>query len=255
MKSQFDVMMEVLRELFRQHGLRFAEVAERLGVTERTVTRWFSADSVDTAVLQRMCGLVGIDFFTLCEIAGKRFESRPARHTIKQEQLLADNPLLTYLFAQICKGWTAQELRDDIDVPEAVLVDHLLQLDKIGLIDLLPGNEIRLKTAKDMVLIPNGPYARNLNRWLADVFRTPDVDEENSVWVCDFMKLTPGSRERIERKFRALMQEASELSDADRRAHAESRQWYGLVLVVKPQDIRPFSEWPTAQGVSDQKTA
>jgi transcriptional regulator with XRE-family HTH domain len=246
MKSQLDVMMEVLRELLRQHGLRFSDAARRLGVTERTVTRWFSADSVETAVLQRLCELVDIDFFALCEIAAKRIENRPARHTLQQEQALAESPLLTYLFAQICKGWTAKELRDDIDIPEPVLIDHLIRLDKIGLIELLPGNEIRLKTSRDMVLIPNGPYARNLNRWLGETFRKPDVDEENSVWVCDFMKLTPGSRERLERKFRELMHEAQELSDSDRRANAASRDWYGIVLVAKPQDIRPFSEWPAA---------
>jgi hypothetical protein len=40
------------------------------------------------------------------------------------------------------------------------------------------------------------------------------------------------------------MHEAQELSDADRRAHADDRQWYGIVLVAKPQDIRPFNEWP-----------
>lgn len=246
MKSQVEVMMDVLRELFRQHGLRFSDVAERLGVTERTVTRWFSADSVETAVIERMCALVEIDFFALCEIASKRLEARPARHTLQQEQALAESPLLTYLFAQICKGWTARELRDDIDIPEPVLVDHLIRLDKIGLIELLPGNEIRLKTSRDMLLIPNGPYARNLNRWLSEVFSKPNVDEANSVWVCDFMKLTPGSRERLERKFRALMHEAQELSDSDRRANAASREWYGVVLVAKPQDIRPFSEWPAA---------
>lgn len=244
MKSQHDVMMEVLRDLFRQHGLRFSDVAKRLGVAERTVTRWFSVDSLETSILQQMSGLVGIDFFALCELASRRVESRPSRHTIQQEQALASSPLLTYLFAQICKGWTAQELRDDIDIPEPVLVDHLLQLDKIGLIDLLPGNQIRLKTAKEMLLNPNGPYARNLNRWLGEVFKNPNVDEENSVWVCDFMKLTPGSRERLERKFRALMQEAYELSDSDRRANAALRDWYSVVLVVRPQDIRPFNEWP-----------
>jgi transcriptional regulator with XRE-family HTH domain len=244
MKSQHEVMMEVLRELFRQHGLRFADIAEKLGVTERTVTRWFSADSIETAILQRMCELLGIDFFTLCELAAKRRDNRPNHHTLKQEQALAASPLLTYLFVQICKGWTAQDFKDDIGIPEAVLVDHLLQLDRLGLIDLLPGNEIRLNTARDMRLIPNGPYARNLNRWLGETFRNPNVDEPNAAWVCDFMKLTPGSRERIERKFRALMQEANDLSDADRRASAAGREWYGLVLVVRPENIRPFSEWP-----------
>jgi len=246
MKSQHDVMMEMLRELFRQHGLRFADIAEKLGVTERTVTRWFSADSIETAILQRLCELLGIDFFTLCELAAKRRDNRPNHHTLKQEQALAASPLLTYLFVQICKGWTAQDFKDDIGIPEAVLVDHLLQLDKVGLIDLLPGNEIRLNTARDMRLIPNGPYARNLNRWLAGTFKNPNVDEPNAAWVCDFMKLTPGSRERIERKFRALMQEANDLSDDDRRANAAGREWYGLVLVVRPENIRPFSEWPAA---------
>jgi transcriptional regulator with XRE-family HTH domain len=244
MKSQHDVMMEVLRDLFRQHGLRFSDVAQRLRVTERTVTRWFSADSLETSILQQMCELVGIDFFALCELASRRVESRPSRHTIQQEQALANSPLLTYLFAQICKGWTAQELRDDIDVPEPVLIDHLIQLDKIGLIDLLAGNQIRLKTSKEMILNPNGPYARNLNRWLSEVFKNPNVDEENSAWVCDFMKLTPGSRDQLQRKLRALMQEAYALSDSDRSPNAASRDWYSVVLVVRPQDIRPFNEWP-----------
>jgi transcriptional regulator with XRE-family HTH domain len=248
MKSQHDVMMEVLRELFRQHGLRFSDVATRLRVTERTVTRWFSANSLETSVLQQMCELVGIDFFALCEIASKRVEDRPSRHTVQQEQELANSPLLAYLFAQICKGWTAKELGSDINIPEPVLVEHLIQLDKIGLIDLLPGNEIRLRTAREMVLIPNGPYARNVNRWLSEFFRNPDVNEEDSVWVCDFMKLTSGSRQRLERKFRVLIREACELSDADRRENATSRQWFSVVLVVRPQEIRPFTEWPTNQN-------
>jgi len=245
-KSQVNVLMEVLREFLRRRGLRYRDIARELQVTERTVTRWFASESNDTKVLERLCALVGLTFFELCELASKRVETRITYLSLKQEQMLADDGLLSYLFSQVLKGWTTEEIQREAEIPDAVFVDALIRLEKSGLIDLLPGNEIRLRTIKDMRWRPGGPFSRFQNRWLAWVLDKIDITEPRSAWAIDAMKLSSSSLAQLQRKFEALQQEALELSDVDRRSHDPSRVWYALVLGARQIDlIPPLLEWPT----------
>ena len=238
--------MDVLREFLRRHGLRYRDIAKELQVTERTVTRWFASESNDTAVLERLCGLVGLTFFELCELASKRVETRIIHLSLAQEQLLADEGLLSYLFAQILKGWTAEEIQREAEIPDAIFVDGLIRLEKSGLIDFLPGNEIRLRTIKNIQWRPGGPFSRFQNRWLAWVLDKIDIAELRSAWAIDALKLSSSSLAQLQRKFEALRQEALELSDIDRRSHDASRVWYALVLGARQVDlIPPLLEWPT----------
>ncbi|MDB5396438.1 MAG: family transcriptional regulator [Rhodospirillales bacterium] len=241
--SHFRALMGVLRELLRARGLRHSDIAERLNVTERTVTRWFSRDGVDTRVVEQLCDLAGISFFGLCELAGKRIEQRISNMTVKQERMLSEDALLDYLFSQILKGWSTEELRREARIPEAVLVGALIRLEKIGLIELLPGNEIRLLTNKDIKWRPNGPYSRFVNKFLAWSLDNADVSETDAVWVVDALKFSAASRAQLEQKFRKLLQEARELSDIDRRSNAGASEWYTFVLAARPFELGPFSDW------------
>src|SRR5580658_7151568 len=156
-KSQVKILMEVLREFLRRRGLGPREIAKQLQVSERTVMRWFASKAVDTAVLERLCALAGLSFFELCELAARRVETRLTRLSVEQEQALVDDALLNYIFINTLKGWTSAELQREINVPEPMFVDALIRLEKIGLIALLPGNEIRLRTTRDIRWRKDGP--------------------------------------------------------------------------------------------------
>ena len=235
--------MGVLRELLRAHGIRYREIAQKLKVTERTVTRWFASERVDTGVIEQLCDLAGIGFFELCELASRHVEQRASSLTVQQEQALTEHPLLTYLFAAICKGWNADELRHEVNIPEGIFIDGLIKLEKIGLIKLLPGNEIRLLTTKDVGRRPNGPWARYDSRWLAWILDSVDVGEPGAVWSYDALKLSAASMAQLEQKFRRLMDEVNELCDADRRANGATRDWCAVVLAGLPIEMRPYADW------------
>jgi transcriptional regulator with XRE-family HTH domain len=245
-RSQVRTLMSVLRLLLRARGIRQCDVAQKLGVTDRTVTRWFSTESVDTRVVEQLCDLVGMTFFELCDLAARRVEHRISRLTPQQEQALADNPLLTYLFEHTLRGWSAEELRREIGIPEPIFIDAAIQLEKIGLIELLPGNEIRLRTVKDIEWQPSGPFSKYINKWLAWVLDRADIAEPNTSWNWDALKLSAASRAQVDAKFVKLRQEMQELSDLDRRSHAQACNWYALVQCVRPLDMRPLSEWTAA---------
>jgi transcriptional regulator with XRE-family HTH domain len=61
-KSQPRIMLDVLHELVRSRGLRYRDIAAKLNVTERTVTRWFSIEGVDTRVIEQLCELAQVSF-------------------------------------------------------------------------------------------------------------------------------------------------------------------------------------------------
>jgi transcriptional regulator with XRE-family HTH domain len=250
-KSQIGVLVRVLRELLRAQGLRPRNVAERLGVSERTVLRWFAGEAIDTRVLERLCALIEISFFELCEVAAKRVETRLARLSADQEQALVDDALLNYLFVNILRGWSAAELQHEIDVPEAMFIDALIRLEKIGLIGLLPGNEFRLKTTREIQWRKGGPYSRYVNMFLKWSLNNADTGEPKSAWVIEALKLSTGSLAQLQHKFQTLREEANALSQVDRRSNDMSREWYALVLATRRIDFTPLQEWPTQYHMQD----
>src|SRR6185312_15405970 len=112
-------------------------------------------------------------------------------------------------------------------------------------IDFLPGNEIRLKTSKDIQFRKHGPYARCLNRWLAGSLDQPDIDERDALWAFDSLKLSHTSVEVLRQKCLAVRQEARKLSDMDRHLNADKRDWYSVIFTVRPRQFRPVTEWAT----------
>jgi len=160
---QVYILMRVLRELLRSRGLRHRDIAKRLNVAERTVTRWLSSDKIEASQIEKLSGLLNMTFFDVCELASRRIEERTSRLTLQQEQILADDHLLLYVFRQLLKGWTADEISEDLEIPKPVLIETLIRLEKLELIELLPFNQVRLRTVRNVEWLPKGPCSRSTN--------------------------------------------------------------------------------------------
>jgi len=225
-KSQIRILMEVLREYLRARGLGPREIARQAQVSERTVMRWFAGPAVDTAVVEQLCALAGLSFFELCELAARRVETRLTRLSVAQEQAL-------------------------VNVPEPQFVDALIRLEKLGLIGLLPGNEIRLRTTRDIRWRKDGPYSSFVNMFLRWSLNRPDISDPKSLWALDILKLSSGSLAQLQRKFDALIAEAVLLSEQDRRSNDASRDWHALVLTARHIAFTPLSEWPSQYRTRD----
>jgi len=245
---QISVLMKVLRELLRARGIRHRDIAERLQVSERTVTRWFSDNDIGLRPVEDLCGMLDLSFFDLCELASSRVEDRISRLTSQQEQALVESALLVYVFRQILKGWTAQEISAEREIPEADLVGALMRLQKLGLIEVLPHNQIRLRTIRNIEWSPRGPYSRSANQWLTRCVQGADIGEPNSVWAFDEIKLSGASVAQLREKFDRLLEDVIELADGDRRRNPGSRDWYACILALRPMEVPPYPDWPDARS-------
>lgn len=231
--TQAASLLKTMKALLHEHRLSQANVAERLGVTTRTVRRWFTSDTVDTGVLEQMCALIGIELFDLFQLAAKDSETKADHLTREQELVLVSNPILWYLFHQILLGWDAAELQQDTGLPTPILVKSLISLEKAGLIDLLPNNKIRLRTVRYLKINPGGPYAHHVNAFIQSFWDRIKIGDPHSVLEVEALKLSAASKTQLSRRFEQLIAEARELSDADRRSNDKTREWYFMVLTAQ----------------------
>ena len=131
---QVETLMGALKQLLRARGLRYRDIAERLGVTERTVKRWLADRGLTMNVVEDLCGVLGMSFIELCEFAKDDLDTRPQRLSREQERLLFSDLQLALVFQLLMRGWTALEIREECGLPEATMVGHLVRLERIKLV-------------------------------------------------------------------------------------------------------------------------
>jgi len=243
-QSQLPSLIGALRQLLRARGLRHSDIAQRLGVAERTVTRWLSGERIDAQTIEQLCSLTGLSLFEVCDFASQRHEQHNNQLTMKQEAVLAEESVISYFFFGLLKGWTPKELQEDADIPEAVTVKVLVRLDKAGLIELLPGNEIRLRIARKIVPRNGGPISHAMNKWLRQTFRDININDKRSVIQYQELKLSAGSMAQIAKKFESLLEEIRGIAATDRPNHNNRKHWHTVLLAAQHHEIGPYANWP-----------
>src|SRR6185503_15007171 len=70
-------LLTQLKRLLRASGLRYADVAVLIGVSEKTVKRYMVGQSISVAILEKLCEVAGITLFELVELATSEERADP----------------------------------------------------------------------------------------------------------------------------------------------------------------------------------
>jgi len=86
-------LVEALKRVLKAQGLTYAMLAERIGMSEASVKRMFSDQSIRLERLEQICEALNMG---LAELAAEAEQRRPALAELSeaQEQALVDDPLL-----------------------------------------------------------------------------------------------------------------------------------------------------------------
>jgi transcriptional regulator with XRE-family HTH domain len=246
---QAALLTATLKRLFQARGLRYRDVAKTIGVSEITVKRWMSMADLTIGQTELLCDVAGVSFTELCELATKDYDARLRQLTMEQEEGLAQDGLLTLIFSLLLSGWTASELRRECEIDEATLVSYLMRLDRLRLIDLLPGNFVRLLVKRDFEWRRTGPvrslfYTNVKQYFLALDFRTPDA-----IWGSDLLRISSRSVPRIEQMFKEFDLSLRALAEADRAQEGGQKHWYITLTAAHPVTFE-FPKMETRRGKS-----
>lgn len=226
-------LLRALKQVLKLRGMRYADLAAGLGVSEPTVKRLLSTGRIDLARLDRICELLEIDIFELARLArgarGHRARLEPA-----QEAALAADPRLLLVFHLLCNDWKVPAIRREFELDAPAMTLLLARLDRLRLIELLPRDRIRLRVAHDFEWRDDGPVRRRYAQVATGEFLRDAFSGRDALLVMEVRELADSSIAVLQRKLEHLAAEFREMAGVDATLPPARRRSAGMLLALRP---------------------
>jgi DNA-binding Xre family transcriptional regulator len=156
--------VDTLKRCLKSRGFTYKDVAQALKLSEASIKRLFSERSFTLQRLEQICRMMDMSFSDLARINDRKNLERQTTLSIGQEVALAEDPILLCYFYLLLNGWGVVRIAKRFDLNEPRQVRMLVKLDKLGLIELQPGNRVRLLTARRIQWRKDGMIRRMYER-------------------------------------------------------------------------------------------
>lgn len=229
-------IVEALKQALRTRGVSYAQVARGLALSESSVKRLFSTGAFSLHRLEAVCDLAGLDLLELARQADAQRYRMPAL-TVDQERELVGDPALLLVAVCALNRWSFERILERYRFDTPRLVGLLARLDRMGLIELLPGNRIRLRIARSFAWLPDGPIHRFFVDRLQSEFLAGAFEPERDVHRVAWGMLSAESATALRTRIAALTDAFDELTRGDEvRADTTAR---GTCLLVALREWEP----------------
>jgi transcriptional regulator with XRE-family HTH domain len=239
--SGTQTLIEVLKDELKAANITYADLAERIGMSESSVKRMFSKRDMPLTRIDDICLACKITFD---ELARKVADASPmvTQLTLEQETAVMKDPKL--LLVSICclSQWTYEQIVSTYKISDAECVARLVKLDKLGVIELKPQNRYRLKVAKTFRWRPDGPLMSYFREAvLPDYFKgrfARDGETVHLVHGSISSVMAPGFVERLKR----VGHDFSAQHLADQKLRDDQKNGYTLILAMRQWEFDGFTQ-------------
>lgn len=224
----------------RTRGHTYAWLAEKVGVSESSVKRLLSRGGITLERLDAICAALNLDLADLLQ-AGSSPPETMRQLTLEQEEALADDPQTLAMFYMLLNGWTASRAAAACRLSPPRLIRILTRLDRINVINLLPGNRVRLLVTKDHLWRPNGPLRKRYRQEAMNDFVKSPFTQGDEYLRFEVGHLGASGIDQLRRRIDRLTREFTELTELEKRFPLQERNHtVALVLAFRPWDYMRF---------------
>ena len=239
MSTTADLVSALKHELKSAH-MTYADLAAAMGMAESSIKRMLAKGDMPLSRIDTICRALKIDF---ADLARRVADAQPLLAQLTQEQeraVVVDKKLLLVAIC-VLSQWTMEQIVASYRLTQAQCIGYLVQLDRIGIIELRPLNRYRLKLAKAFRWRSHGPvmdYFRD--NALLDYFSGGfDGAGEGLLLVHGSVSrsLAPSFMERMQR----VAQDFAQQHLADQKLHDKDREGYTLLLAMRSWEFEAFA--------------
>lgn len=237
--TELTQLMETIKRQLKAKGLAYRDVGRALGISEPSVKRLFSTKRL---TVERLAQLAGLLEYTLAELLQEAAAAPLQIHTLSKEQeahLVSEEALLLVAVCAL-NHWSLSDIVAAYRMTKAECLKHLLVLDRMGMIELLPGDRIRLRVARDFDWLPDGPiYQFFLQQGLGD-FIGSKFDHQDETLEFMHGMLTDHALAQLQVELRRLRAKLAALHEESAAAPLAQRRGIGMLLAMREWEPRGF---------------
>jgi len=232
---QTQQLIETLKFALKAQKKTYAQVAGVLGLSEASVKRLFADKNLSLLRLEQICHMLGIEISDLVQMMNQRTH-RITQLTREQEDEIAGDRLLLLVTVCALNRWTFAEILGHFVITEVEAIRCLTRLDRLKIIDLLPGNRIKLLISPNFHWLENGPIQQLFRSRLQDDFFNSRFDRQTERLLVVNGMLARESNAELQKKMERLAREFDELNDDDAGLSLDQRR--GVTMVIAMSDWR-----------------
>ena len=233
-------LLDTLKREIRRQGYSYADVAKALDLSEATIKRSFSLKSLSLDRLDAICQWLGMEISDLVQ----RMEGQQTRLnelTEPQERELVSDIKLLLVALALLHRWTFEEILSTYQITEIEGIRLMARLDRMGVIELLPRNQVRLRVSRNFGWLPNGPIQRFFEEHVQnDYFRSRFVGPgEKRIFLSGM--LSRRANVEIMRRIEKLATEFNLLVREDENLALSECFGTSVVLAMRPWEPSVFA--------------
>ncbi len=239
---QTTLLRDTLKKELRRGGITYRDVAHSLGLSESRVKRLFLEKSFTLQRMVRICAMAGMEISDLVRIA-ERSTPLTTQITLRQEQELVSDIELLLMAHFLVSRWSFSEIINTYAISETKGITLLAKLDRMKLIELLPGNRVKLMISRNFDWIEDGPIQHFFNHRVRDEFLESAFAGDGEFKVFLSGMLTQTSNAELVRQLRRVPSEFNQASVKDEAYPLHSRKGTSLMIAMRPWGAEVFESF------------
>jgi transcriptional regulator with XRE-family HTH domain len=235
-----------LKLALRQRGLNYAAVAKKLSLSVASVKRLFSRGDLSLKRVDQICELLQTG---LTEILTQARE-RPAANqlTVAQEQKIVSDPKLFLMAWLVLNRAPLEDIVRSYNFTEREVLRHFYKLDALKVIELQPGNRVRLLVSRHVSWRSGGPVQRYIHQKLLREFTASHFAGPHDEFIFHGGEVSEVALSEIKQVLRNTARQCAEIIERD-RVPRENRHGAAFVLALRPWKYSGFNQFEREPGV------
>ncbi|MFP5390677.1 MAG: helix-turn-helix domain-containing protein [Gammaproteobacteria bacterium] len=231
-------LVDTLKRLLKARGITYGDLAGRIGMSEASVKRMFSLKNFTLQRLDEILSATGIGFDELSE--AQAAPTLVTQLTLAQEREIIGDPRLLVVAVSAMNHIAFDDIVRLYDMSGAEVTSYLLRLDKIGFLELLPNNRVKLLTARTFGWLPNGPIQAYFRTEAAADYMASRFDGEDELMRVVNVMLSRQSNAALLERLKQVADEFALQHQHETRLPFDQRHAISFVVAARPWVPRAF---------------
>lgn len=225
-------LVDTLKRLLKARGLTYGELAKRIGMSEASVKRMFSQKNFTLLRLDQILEASGIGFDELSAAQGT--PALISRLTLAQEREIIGDARLLVVAVSAMNHIGFDDIVRTYDLSEAQVTACLLRLDKIGFLELLPNNRVKLLISRTFSWIANGPIQSYFRGEAAADYLDAPFDGHGEVLRLVNVMLSKQTGAALLERLKQVAADIAQQHQNETRLPFEQKQAMSFMLAARP---------------------
>jgi transcriptional regulator with XRE-family HTH domain len=234
-------LVEALKRTLKAKGLTYADVAAAIALSEASVKRMFARGDFTLQRLEEICRFARIDLAELAASAGEDSHGI-AQLSVEQEQEIVSDPKLLLVAWCAVNNWTFEHIVATYALTDAECITCLAKLDRIRIVDLLPGNRIRPLVSRTFAWRAGGPIERYFRSRVEAEYLASDFDRDGELFLFLSGMLSDASIAELIGELRRVARDFAQRHRSDLGLPLPQRFGTSLLVALRPWELRAFSQ-------------